>query len=68
MDSFDVYQNYNKIFQINPKRNILFGPNCIAVFVIIVAYEYSYRQTTAMNYKAAATLLTKSIGHLITNV
>lgn len=68
MDSFNVYENYNKIFQIIPNRNILFGPKCIAVLLIIVSFEYSYRQTIATNYKAAATMLNESIGFLITNI
>lgn len=36
--SFSCYENYSKIFTTAPNRNILYGPKCIAVLMIIVAY------------------------------
>lgn len=65
---FSAYENYTKVFHVAPNRNILYGPKCIAVLMIVVAYEYSMRQTVAMNHKTAATLLSTSLGYIITNV
>ena len=65
---FSAYENYTKVFHVAPNRNILYGPKCIAVLMIVVAYEYSMRQTVAMNHKTAATLLSTSLGYVITNV
>jgi hypothetical protein len=40
----------------------------MAIFIIIVATEFSFRQNISQNHEKAATLLSTGAGYLITNV
>ena len=65
---FDCYQHYCKIFQPNSKRNVMAGVRSMAMFCIIVATEFSFRQLTAVNPEPAANLLKGGVGYMIANV
>lgn len=46
---FGAYDHYCKIFHISPKKNPLSGLKCMAVFMIVVATEFSFRQNISQN-------------------